>query len=267
MRSSLLRAATLAPAVIVGGLAMGSTPGWAAAPQVLAVIATAEPMQLRCDHRDCSAEFTSYCLQKARRSPEKGTPYFLHDTQSVSLEGITADGRTVRLPLDELQIESERYHAAVRMRVPRDFLATYQIASLQISIAEKATLIPEPVAGERSPISEDEIAMATGPLRDVGAAIVEAGDERLGAARTTSLVINALPRTGRADEATRQSVWADAAPRPDAPGYDLAQKGFQRCQSITIAGMMSLRQCLGSLHDAFVSKLNKEYWKAVDFGS
>lgn len=246
---------------------MGAAPGWAAAPQVLAVIASAEPVPLTCDHRDCGAEFTSYCLQKARRSPDKGTPYYLHDPRSVRLEGVTADGRVVRLPLDGLEVVSERYHAAVRMSVPRATLATYQVTSLRIAVGEKATLIPEPVEGERHPITEDEIAMATGPLRDVGAAIVEAGDERLGAARVTSLVINALPRHGRADAALRQSVWAEAAPGADTQGYLLARDGFERCQSITMAGMMSLRQCLGSLHDAFVSKLNKEYWRAVDFGS
>ena len=177
MRSSVLLAGILAPAVMLGAVAMGSSPGWAAAPQVLAVIASAEPVPLRCDHRECGAEFTSYCLQKARRSPDKGTPYYLHDPQSVRLEGVTADGRTVRLPPEAITVVSERYHAAVRMSVPRATLSQYRVASLQISVGEKATLIPEPVAGERSPITEHEIAMVTGPLRDVGAAIVETGDE------------------------------------------------------------------------------------------
>lgn len=66
-------------AAVVPLLALGATQA-GAAPQILGVIASAGPVELRCDHRECGAQFTSYCLEQRRHSPDQGTPYYIHDT-------------------------------------------------------------------------------------------------------------------------------------------------------------------------------------------
>ncbi len=45
----------------------------AAAPQILAVIASVEPVTLQCERGECGAEFTVYCIEQRRSSPEPGT--------------------------------------------------------------------------------------------------------------------------------------------------------------------------------------------------
>ena len=37
-------------------------------PQILGVIASAGPVELNCDYRECGAQFTSYCLEQRRNS-------------------------------------------------------------------------------------------------------------------------------------------------------------------------------------------------------
>ena len=86
-------------------------------------------------------------------------------------------------------------------------------------------------------------------------------------ARQTARLINALPRAGRASEAQRDQVWGSVELSPNSSGYALVETGFNQCYRVTRSGMMSLRQCLGSLHDRWVSKLNVDYWEAVDAGS
>ena len=80
-------------------------------------------------------------------------------------------------------------------------------------------------------------------------------------------MINALPQRGRASENQRGDVWQTVALSPATPGHSMVEAGFERCYRVTRSGMMSLRQCLGSLHDRFISKLNVDYWKAVETGS
>ena len=46
-----------------------------AEPQILGLIATLEPISLQCERGQCSAEFTSYCIEQSREPPFLGTVY------------------------------------------------------------------------------------------------------------------------------------------------------------------------------------------------
>ncbi len=273
-RSSRLSAA-LAPLLLMLGASQV-----AAAPQILAVIASAEPVTLQCERGECGAEFTAYCIEKARSSPLVGTAYRIHDPNTLVLDGVRRDGSTVRLAGSELlTITTERGHTAVRMSLPSRVLRQFDLASVRVSVGEGASLIPRPIAGDRWPHSEMDITRATGPLRAAAAAIVDHGGARAEAARVTLRLVNALPLAGRATQSERDLAWARFAPPAGADGRALtsgraltngralAKAGFENCSVTTHSGLMSLRQCLGSWHDSLIGKLNTEYWESLETGS
>ena len=240
----------------------------AAAPQILGVIASAEPVTLQCERGECGAEFTAFCIERYRKSPERGTAYYVHDPDTLAFDGVRRDGATVRLDLAGLlTITTERGYSAVRMSLPESVLERFDLASVRVRVGGDVTLIPDPVPGDPNPQTELDILLASGPLRTAAAVIVDRGGERADAARVVAHVINALPRRGRASGAARDRVWQAVSPPAAAPGYSLAREGFERCQSITLAGMQSLRQCLGSLHDTLIGELNTRYWHALELGS
>lgn len=246
---------------------MGFSPA-SAEPQILGLIASLEPISLQCERGQCSAEFTSYCIEQNRRPPILGTVYNIYDPATLIVEGVREDGQTFRIQAPgPLAIASARGRSAVSMSVPASYLKANQLASLRVTVGERATLIPLADPHARTPHTEFDIAMATGPLREVAAAIIDRGGERVDAARYASRLINALPRGGRASEAKRDGVWQSVELPSESPGYTLVEAGFERCYEITRSGLMSLRQCLGSLHDRMISTLNVDYWKAVATGS
>ncbi len=260
-----LAALLFAPLAMAGALA-AATPA-TAAPQAIALVASAEPIELRCHLGECGAEFTSFCLERNRRSPAIGTPYWLYDAASLKLEGRTRDGATVALDAGELQITSARGHTAVWMSLPASSLRERNLASVSVTVTAGATLLPEEEADDPKGHSAFEIERIAGPMRATGAKIVDQAGAPIAAAQQTARLINLLPRLGRTTSAERDSLWARASLAPDSAGYDTIKAGFDNCHEITQSGSMSLRQCLGSVHDAFVSRLNIRYWKATKTGS
>jgi len=258
-----LRFTVMLAAFSLIGLARAS-----AEPQILGLIANLEPTYLQCERGECGAEFTSYCIEQHRRPPTFGTVYYIHDPETLIVEGLRDDGETVRFPAPGLlAIASARGRSAIRMSVPAGFLEDNGLASVRVTVGERATLIPEPNPTAYWVHTDYDIAVAAGPLRNVAAAIIDHDGERTGAALQTARLINALPRAGRASEAQRDQVWRNVEVSPDSSGYALVETGFDQCYRVTRSGMMTLRQCLGSLHDRWISKLNVDYWEAVDAGS
>ena len=248
-------------------LLLGATPV-AAEPQILGLIASLEPITLQRQRGECGAEFTAYCIERKRRPPSQGAVYSIHDPSTLTVEGVRENGEIVLFDASEvLNIASARGRSAVRMGVPAKFLKTFGLASLRVTVGDMATLIPEPNPDACTPHTALDISLAVGPLRMVSARIIDQGGDRVFAARQTARLINALPQGGRTSETRRDAVWQTVALSTATPGYTMVEAGFERCYRVTRSGMMSLRQCLGSLHDRFISKLNVEYWKAVETGS
>jgi hypothetical protein len=239
-----------------------------AEPQILGLIASLEPTSLQCERGQCGAEFTSFCIEQHRKPPVLGTVYQIHDPETLIVEGVREDGQTIRFQASGLlDIASARGRSAIRISVPARFLKDNGLASVRVTVGERATLIPEPNPTAYWVHTDYDIAVAAGPLRNVAAAIIDHGGERTGAALLTARLVNALPRAGRASEAQRDQVWSSTGLSPGASGYALVEAGFDQCYRVTRSGMMSLRQCLGSLHDRLISKLNVDYWEAIDAGS
>ena len=248
-------------------LALGASQA-AAEPQILGLIASLAPVTLQCQRGECGAEFSSYCIERDRRAPIKGNVYTIYDPATLTVEGVRPDGTTMVLALDDsVAITSARGRSSVRISLPSYVLLEFGLASVRVSIGERATLIPEPAAGARRPHTEADIALAAGPMRAAAALIIDHGGATVDAALLTARLINELPRGGRASQAQRDGLWRTVGLSSGASGYGLVETGFERCHEVTRSGMMSLRQCLGSLHDRFISELNVAYWKAVETGS
>lgn len=239
-----------------------------AAPQPLALVATLGPVELRCDGRECAAEFTAFCLQEERGSPDRGHAY--SPVGSIAVAARDAEGRETALPVALLEARALRTHVAVRLSVPERALRERGLSRPTVTVGEEASLAPVAVSGDANPLGAEELATAAGPLRAVGARVVDLDPERMPAARIVNRLLNALPPQASAEQ--REGIWARVA-EPAAEG--LPEAAVQRakaihdlCQLAVQTGVdPSLRRCLEGRHDSVVGGLNGAYWRAVKTGS
>ncbi|NQW00928.1 MAG: hypothetical protein HQ483_14585 [Rhodospirillales bacterium] len=263
--TKLFRVLSLCLLAPVAGLAATSSVA-AAAPQALGLVATYGDIELKCGAAGCSADFTTFCLQQDRASPDRGTPYQVGSGE-IQVAGITAAGDRVLLdPRHSLALESRRKHMALRMVVPEATMREHGLVRVSINVKENVVLLPTPLAGENRPHTAGEVAMLSQSMRRIGSSHVDGNQDRIVAARVLGDVINGLPERGKADNPTRQNLW-DAALRragPDAPrqGINRARGIFQLCKWTAGRGTPNMRDCLENHHDEFIKFLNSDYWKA-----
>ncbi len=247
--------------------------GAAAAPQILGMVATAEPMLLVCAGGTCSAEFSAFCLQDKRVPPRSGTAYTVAHGVGLTLVVTAADGSQRRLPAAGLvRVTSARAYMAVTVSVTERRLKALGATRASIMVGQRVSLVPVPVPGDPWPLTGDDVASATGPLRAGAASFFDRGGELPVAARITNRLINAAPSDrplgpqGR-DGLWRQVVGADPADAAD-PGTRGAARIFTLCRDLVAEGAIStLRGCLEEQHDAMMVETNGRYWQTLDAGS
>lgn len=242
--------------------------GAQAAPQVLALLATAGATTLKCEDGRCAAEFSAYCLQRERPNPEYGIAYTAAEDDAMTLIVRAADGTTRELPAaDHVSIVTERSYTAVRVSLPERLLQAWNATEIALEVGERVTLIPLPTAGDPEPQTEADIALAVGPQRSVGERLVDRSSPGSDVVRITNLLINALPERGRVAPEERGSLWARvivprAAALPEA-SLESAGEVYDRCQrKVSIGRYFSLLRCLQAAHDALMVGLNSKYWSA-----
>jgi len=237
-----------------------------AEPQILGVIASSEPVTLQCLRDECFAEFSAFCLQRTYASPQTGTLYRPANDEMVSLVGVSADGRRIALPVDDMaRITALRGHSAVKVAIDRQALAIHGVTHVEAAFARRAALVPAVETGVGQPQTPATIAAATGPLRVLAEGLVDNGGPRAQAAQIASAMTNALPPGGRVDEKARQDLWdrvsGSALAKGMAPeALDLAKRAHRQC----LQPWTSMRTCLSSHHDILIGKLNNEYWSETE---
>ncbi len=270
---------TLASLVLLG-LAVHAGPAQAGEPQILGLVASNSPLPMVCDDRECVVELSSFCMQERAPVPPPLTPYQIaaNSAEAISIIGTTADGRSVRLPADRLaQFVSIRGNRATRMSLSRQSLAAFGLTEISVEIGELASLVPDSLMGSDDPTILSEIAVVTGPLREVANRLIDKGGPGTVAAQITNRLINAIPENSGGDVDDRDALWmtvignADviegASPGDDAEGLEMAEDAFHRCSGLPGGGFISFRQCLAARHDIFLSPQNRAYWEAVETGS
>lgn len=256
---------------VVGSFSV--TSGAGAAPQPLALMSTQGGVELACGGEQCAATFSSFCLLSERRSPPAGTVYRLASTDGIRVTGRDRQGRDVNLDAARvLEMTALRTQVAVRISVAKSHLAELGLSQVSIDVGEQVTLLPVPEIGDQNPLSEAEIALATGPLRLAGSRIVDADGIGAAAVRWMSSLANELPEDFAAEAAVRDAVLESAVSGPlrslSPEAGEIARDTLATCGlDVQLQIYKSYRSCLEAAHDAYLWNLNADYWQAVRTGS
>jgi hypothetical protein len=244
-----------------------------AAPQALALVASGGDVSLTCDGTECKAEMSAFCLQHDRMTPIRGTRYDLVDGSDLILKGETADGREVVLDSGKLRFATERTHVAMRVSLPQEEMEALGVTKVRINVGENVALLPEPEANDSRPQQEADLLILAGPLRQLGAKLVDRNQRHMVAARLTNRMINEVPTGKSATAADGEQVWrttidAMQGQELSSEGVGLARRAVDFCKfAIGTGAQSSMQGCLQSEHDDFLKILNSNYWTAVKTGS
>ena len=121
---------------------------------------------MRCTDEGCTAQLSAFCLQRDRDVPLEHTRYQAADPGAFRLLAARADGSSVQMPVDErIRFTSAFGFASVRISVPAEAMKEWGAVALAVEVSPEAALVPSPHAADADPLSAEEIALATGPLR------------------------------------------------------------------------------------------------------
>lgn len=243
----------------------------AAAPQILGIVAGTVP--LNCGAAGCRAEASTFCLQRERAIPAPGLPYESARAGDMTLVVTTASGETLHLPAaGRLEIRAARGYAAVSMALPQAEMEALGASRVAVEIAPETTLLPASTAEDTNPQTPAEIALATGPMRQLAAAFFEGAEPRAQALRLAAIMVNALPEAGRTaldrdGDASGLLLRQAAADAPQAAGSEalaLASEIHAQCrESVTAGFKFSLRRCFEAAHDRLARGLNVDLWESA----
>ena len=235
-----------------------------AAPQILALIPTEGAKPLVCEGEICRAEFSAMCLQEERKVPLLGTAYELLPGSEVTLSVTARDGRSRRIDLAP-SFTSLRGQLAIELAVPRREVG--EDASVAVSIAKTAFLLPKPVAGDPEPITVAELravlrqhfAIAPQFEKDVAAG--------LASTRLLSLLVTTLPKKKLAPAEERRIVegtlarFEKAGDGPEARALGDVRGAFENCDIKQVRQVYGgVRTCLQVYHDSRMIGINTAYW-------
>ena len=232
-----------------------------AAPQIMGLVATAEPAPMQCADGQCSVLLSAFCLQEKRLPPDLDSAYLPAEAGQVILVATAADGQTTRLEADGLVEFRSRYgYTAIQAQLPLERLAGASPVSLALEVKPRAALLPVTALGDPDPLTAKEIATATGPWRLAAEAVMEGDREGAESARIAMRLINSLPAVGDTRINERESLWrrvAGAAPV-------LARQTFDACiRSVDQAVGYPLRKCLEERHEKLQVQNTREFWRSL----
>lgn len=231
-----------------------------AAPQILGVMANAEPVALLCNKDECSAVIGTFCLQRERDIPRYGAPYRVATGAQLTLIIETAAGEVRRLPgQDWLSFAGYDGYTTARMILSRDALAKLGATNAAVVIGPSISLVPVAQFGDTDPQSADEIMTATGALRIAAGRYLDRPTVQADAARLVMALVNAIPER-RTIRDRFDGVWdatIGVAPPVSSDALARARNAFDRC---TAQRDMFLRGCLLSRHRSMMQPENRQFW-------
>ena len=258
-----------------------------AAPQVLAVLSSSSGIPFICDAGQCRAELTTYCLQQDREPPQYDEAYRPGRASNFTLVTTDGDGVQSRLPIGEnVVFSSNRGFTSAHAVIPKATVARYGIVSATIEVAENASLVPVQVAVDYRPLTDEDVATAIGPLRQIGDRIVDASMSAAAAqvlmrissrfAQATKFQYDKLPGLWHS---VRREIQTDLR---HLSGLKIARNAYDRCvteantqQSYwppsassnephsTAEFASNMLQCLHRDHDNIVRDINVTYWSSL----
>jgi hypothetical protein len=247
-----------------------------AATQILGLVASnGLPTPLHCQNGYCTGFLASFCMQELRGGPDSGTDYRLAPSGGLTLIATMPDGRAKRLPANDLfRIQTRFRFSTVQISLPEGQLAILGVQalhakSLAVEVEPRTTVLPVAVAGDPDPQSPEEIALASGTLRQLAAKTFDVPDRRPDAARLVSLLRNALPSDGATgpvalDVLFYQVVASIDPSRRNVEAIADVATFARSCQATAQAPTtQALGACLDFVQFNLVSSLNEHFWAAA----
>jgi hypothetical protein len=266
--------------IILAVFVLGPVPG-AAAPQILGLVAAAEPTTLKCKNGNCSAEFSSFCLQASRMAPGLDHKYVISGDQGAALLVTLADGTTRTVAARKLvSVKSIRGFSSVRISIPEPRIEALSLGQtvrrIALKISPLASLVPVPETGDTEPIGRAERRLFTGPLRSVAEGVASQPNRALDIVQTTNRLLNGLTGDGFADAIEPEKFWrrtmGKVAMDDERIGVRNAAREFKICAQMSrlfsqSAGKATgIRTCLETVHDEYISDITMTVWKALKLG-
>lgn len=266
VRSSSLfaRIATMA-GIITGAATIGSAA--AAAPQMLALLATPIPVTMACDGGSCRAELSTYCLQEHAETPAPGHSYEPVGTATISFQ--VAAGDLIQV---EPKFTARRGFTAIEVVVKQPAEAD----TLLVSVEGSATLAPVELSRSIDPEVQAEITRVVEVLRPIGAKIADNRPDHAAAARILTQVINSTEDMnaylesgkGLIDERNWRRAAAPAQAVDDRAALRRARHYVEMCGQLFLYGAeKDMSHCLKGQHDYIMMGLSERYWESVRPGS
>ena len=243
-----------------------------AASQVLGLVASnGLPTPLRCVDGTCSGYFSAFCLQEQRPAPSANSEYLLAPGSKLTLIATYADGHSARLPAGDLvTIRTRIGFTSVRISLAQEKLKVPGAVSVALEVAPMTSLLPRPVAGDPDPLSAQEIALATGPMRRAAQLPFEKPGEAADAVRLSSLIVNLLPEDEPQTTAGRDALWnravalARTSGNPSPAGIEDAHRIYSSCElSIASLTRFNLRTCMEIHHADLMAETNRAFWDST----
>jgi hypothetical protein len=241
-----------------------------AAPQILGLIASNEPVPMTCVGGTCTAELSSVCLQQHRPTPPTGTVYRPAKGTHITLTVTGQDGASHRLPVAAaLTFVSLRQFSAVKVSLPEATVRRLGDGAARISVGPMASVIPVAIKGDPEPLSAGEIARYTGPLRALAERAFERDSDHVNATRILNQMVNRLPENSSAGIKEVAALWRQTVGKGVT---DETQKYLKHavndCRGTLRTGVMSdLRSCLSYHHDYLSGENTTNGWRAMNPGS
>lgn len=285
--SALLLATLMASPLMIGGAFAGGPSGSVASrtgvvpddatpPQVLGLIAAAEPIPLTCEDGRCTALVSSFCLQEDRPPPSAGQRYDTAGAGDVTLVVHRADGTSTEVSAAGLlSYVSDGDFTRTRIVMDSKRLASLGAQSVGVRIAPLVALMPRTDTAPAVAVAARDTEAAEGAPRLAAEAFFAPGTPRADAAVTLARLINLLPADGpiRSESAAHVSATAKAAWQKvqgsgaltgaSPTGIERAKGELDRCAAYADMGFkITLRGCLSKSHDRTMREVNEELWKS-----
>jgi hypothetical protein len=228
-----------------------------AAPQIMGLVATAEPVPMQCGNGRCTALLSAFCLQEARLPPDLGTAYRPGGTDHVAVRMRMADGATVTANAAGLVEFSSQYgFTAVEASLPLERLGGEAPVSVTLEVKPRAALLPVTEPNDPDPQTVREIETATGPWRLAAEPVMEGSREAAIATREIMRLVNSLPTAG----SEQVNLEGEIAPESSA----MTQQVVRACdRSVRQSVGYSLRTCLEERHELLQIGNTREFWRSL----
>jgi hypothetical protein len=257
----------LATGIASALFALSSLSSLQAAPQILAVLETDVGVPFLCDDGICKAQLSTYCLQRERPAPVRGAVYVPAAAEDFTLSLVTPDGTVRDLPAARhVHFIESRGFMAVAAIIGEQDLRKLGGTKAVIRVAANASILPQPVANDPNPLTDEEIAFATGSLRQQGTAIADR-TAQASAARILARLMQSMPVRGAVPDGAAGQLWQSGIgdDLPAEPvlreGLTRARDAYQGCFTGSPSGTFGgVRRCLEYRHDDLIRDINIDYW-------